>query len=64
MEIDSKKQTEMTEEYLSKTVAPHIQMIESHLKKNGSGYLVGSEVKHGINMFMSVIWSHLNLFFS
>ena len=55
METNSKKQTEMTEEYLSKTVAPHIQIIESHLQKNGSGYLVGSEVKHGINRFMSVV---------
>ena len=48
METDSKKQAEMTEEYLSKTVAPHIQIIESHLHKNGSGYLVGSEVRNGM----------------
>nr|QST14965.1 GSTsigma1f protein [Diaphanosoma celebensis] len=44
METDAKKRAFMTEEYLSNTIAPHVQIIEKHLEKTGSGYMVGTEI--------------------
>ena len=46
-EKDPEKKDERHQKFLTETVAPHIAIIEKHLVKNGTGFLVGDEVKLG-----------------
>nr|QST14964.1 GSTsigma1e protein [Diaphanosoma celebensis] len=44
METDPEKQKELFQTYIGEQVVPHVQLIEKQLRKNGTGYLVGSSV--------------------
>ena len=51
-ESDAIKQKELFDSYNQETIQPHLEKIEKQLEKNGSGYLVGNEVRsseHFIN---------------
>ena len=41
---DEQKRKEATEEYVNKTLDPFIQFLEKQLAKNGTKFLVGSQV--------------------
>ena len=43
-EQDSEKQKVLFEKVNREKVQPHVEMIEKHLIKNGTGYLVGQKV--------------------
>ena len=43
-EQDSEKQKILFEKVNREKVQPHVEMIEKHLIKNGTGYLVGQKV--------------------
>nr|QST14963.1 GSTsigma1d protein [Diaphanosoma celebensis] len=43
-EKDATKQAEMFEKFFSEQVVPHVKIIEKDLAKNGSGFLVGSQL--------------------
>ena len=44
LEKDAEKQKELYQKFMTDTVGPHVAIIEKHLEKNGTGFLVGSEV--------------------
>lgn len=44
IEADAEKQKDITQQFLNDTVAPYMEIVEKHLEKNGTGFLVGSEV--------------------
>lgn len=43
-EADSVKQKELFDKVNEETIQPHLEKIEQHMHKNGSGYLVGQGV--------------------
>lgn len=45
LEKDPEKQMEMYMKFMQETVVPHVVTVNSHLEKNGTGFLVGNEVK-------------------
>merc|ERR1712007_140334 len=49
LEQDPDKKKELFQEAAEKHLLPHVQLIEKHLKKNGSGYLVGTAVLKKFN---------------
>ena len=49
LEQDPDKKKELFQEAAEKHLLPHVQLIEKHLKKNGSGYLVGTAVRKKFN---------------
>ena len=57
LEKDPEKQKELWQTYIANQIVPHVQIIEKHLRKNGTGYLVGSSVRR----FQSTI--HSNVYF-
>lgn len=44
LEKDADKQKELYQKFMTENVATHIAIVEKHLEKNGTGYLVGDEV--------------------
>lgn len=44
LEKDPEKQKELYQKFLAENVVPHATIVERHLLKNGTGFLVGSEV--------------------
>ena len=44
-EKDPEKKKELYQMFFTETVVPHAAIIEKHLVKNGTGFLVGDEVK-------------------
>ena len=44
-EKDPEKKKELLQKFLTESVLPHAAIIEKHLVKNGTGFLVGDEVK-------------------
>ncbi len=44
MENDPDKKKELFLKYNTETIQPHLQKIEAHLVKNGTGFLVGDSV--------------------
>lgn len=45
LEKDADKQKELYEKFMTETVGTHVAFIEKQLEKNGTGHLVGKEVK-------------------
>jgi hypothetical protein len=43
-EADPEKQKELFDKVNQETIQPHLEKVEQHLIKNGSGHLVGKEV--------------------
>jgi len=43
-ETDPVKQKELFDKVNQETIQPHLEKVEQHLAKNGSGHLVGQEV--------------------
>jgi len=44
LEKDPEKQKELYQKFLAENVVPHATIVERHLLKNGTGFLVGSEI--------------------
>ena len=44
VEKDADKKKEIFSKYNSEAIQPHLQKIEAHLIKNGTGFLVGNAV--------------------
>lgn len=61
-EQDPEKQKELFKSYLTDTALPHAAIIESHLEKNGTGFLVGSAVSFVLlfNLIITVITISIN----
>ncbi len=59
LEKDAEKQKELYQKFLTDNIAPHVAIVEKHLEKNGTGYLVGSEV--GVIQLFLVIFNDNNL---
>lgn len=53
LEKDAEKQKELYQKFMTDTVGPHVAIIEKHLEKNGTGFLVGSEVSVLYKIFIS-----------
>lgn len=45
LEKDADKQKELYEKFMTETIGTHVAFIEKQLEKNGTGHLVGKEVK-------------------
>lgn len=43
-ESDAAKKKDAFQKFHAETINPHLEKIEQHLSKNGSGYLVGKSV--------------------
>lgn len=44
LEKDPEKQKEMYQKFMLEVTVPHVAIVNSQLEKNGTGFLVGSEV--------------------
>ena len=44
LEKDAEKQKELYQKFLTDSVVPHAAIVEKHLEKNNTGFLVGQEV--------------------
>ncbi len=53
VENDPDKKKEIFSKYNSESIQPHLQKIEAHLIKNGTGFLVGNAVISIIYNFIS-----------
>ncbi len=60
-EEDPVKQKELFDKVNQDTIQPHLEKVEQHLVKNGSGYLVGQGVS-SVDLFCQLCSFYAELF--
>ena len=63
LEKDPEKQKELYQKFLAENVVPHATIVERHLLKNGTGFLVGSEVIINDTVFLPLYWILTNFLY-